>query len=452
MAFIAVTNPPKKTEYFVGDIFKRYGMEVTATLLEGGTTVINGYDVAAEDEPFTGPGEQPVTVAYGEHTATTQVTVLQSLSLGGLEVANGQRLGDYIAVFNSLVDRLDKKPDTQIDSVIWHGQEKGLFRFPIPDDVTVTIGNEEQPVTEDEETGEFLCELSLGTSLTGTKTTVRLTDGENNKKDYDFTCYSQNFSGMPNRVTDYFCVASQYTNGRGLGPYGINAVGTLRGYEMVDTTTTGADAPPTSLGNFGGYITYWYKDAISDDAKNPFGIDFIVYGNSFDGSNAFAEPGNVYVSEDGDTWYTLAGNLHYDDTAVWPYYMTYTKTDSGKTTWTDSLNQNGTGDSYPRKEFYPLHDWTNDEESVTLHGVWLTESAGVNVYGNIEPPYPHFGYADVGLNAPYIEGSNKASDIAVNPYVGIEWSGFSGNKDGASRSANRSYPVNKRYDQFDLKW
>ncbi|MDR0648255.1 MAG: bacterial Ig-like domain-containing protein, partial [Synergistaceae bacterium] len=427
MASIAVTKSPKKKDYFVGDVFKRYGMEVTATLTDEAagkagvsTKVINLYTVAAETVPFAEPGEQTVTVAYGDHKETTPVTVLQSLSLGGLDVANGQRLGDYIAVFKSLFDRLDKKHDTQIDSVIWYGQDKGIFHFAVPNDVTVTIGNEKQPVTEDDETGEFLCELSLAASLTGTKTTVRLTDGEDNYKDYDFICYSQNFSGMPNAVTDYFCIASQYTNGRGLGPYGINALGTLRGYEMVDTTTTGADGPPTSLGNFGGYITYWYKDAITDDPKNPYGIDFIVYGNSWDGGSSYAEPGNVYVSEDGETWYTLAGSFHYEDSALWPYSMTYTKTTGGKTTWEDSRGNTGAGDTYPLKAYYPLFGWTPElENSVTLSGVALVPSSMRDEKGNTLPPYPHFGYADVGLNAPYKEGDNKASNVALNPYTGI---------------------------------
>ena len=54
--------------------------------------------------------------------------------------------------------------------------------------------------------------------------------------------------------------------------------------------------------------------------------------------------------------------------------MTYTKTGNG-TTWKDSLNRSGNGDTYPRKDFYPLHDWKEGEEvSIDLHGVWLTAS------------------------------------------------------------------------------
>ena len=74
---------------------------------------------------------------------------------------------------------------------------------------------------------------------------------------------------------------------------------------------------PTSLGSFGGYITYYYENAIYDDPNHPYGVDFIIHGNSVDGGGGFAEPGQVWVSEDGENWYALAGSLHYEDCADW---------------------------------------------------------------------------------------------------------------------------------------
>jgi uncharacterized repeat protein (TIGR02543 family) len=446
---ITVTNPPNRTEYFLGDTFRQFGMEVTATLKAGGTAVVKDFTIQAETDPFTALGDQEVEIAFGSHTATTPVRVLQSLTLGSMTVENGQRLGDWTSTswFPSGPEGFARKPETRIDAVIWHGEAKGRFTFTVPGGVTVSVGGVPQTITEDPETGDRICTLNLDTSVTGAKAVVRLTDTSNNTKNYDFTCYSQNFSGMPNNVVDYFPIAGQWTNAKFSGPYAISPEGTLRGYGMIDTTSGGIDASPKSLGNFGGYITYYYENAIKDDEKNPYGIDFIVYGNSWDGTNAFAEPGNVYVSRDGETWYTLAGSLHYDDNALWPYSITYTKdSNTGTSKWVDSRGKSGTGDAYPRKEFYPLHDWTGgDETSVTLHGVGLVPESEVNVHGNTEPPYPHFGYADVGKNAPYIEGPNKANNNALNPYTGIKWI-------TEGPSLNRWMAVNDRYDEFDLKW
>ena len=86
-----------------------------------------------------------------------------------------------------------------------------------------------------------------------------------------------------------------------------------------------------SLGNFGGYITYYYEDAIQNDQNNKYGIDFYVYGNSMETNQAsMAEPGQVYVSKDNKTWYALAGSEHYEDKAIWDYTITNTKGTDGK--------------------------------------------------------------------------------------------------------------------------
>lgn len=74
-----------------------------------------------------------------------------------------------------------------------------------------------------------------------------------------------------------------------------------------------------SLGSFGGYVVMDFgepaKDAtgkvtggIFNDAANAYGVDFTLYGNAM---GTWAEPGCVQVSQDGSTWYTLAGSLHY---------------------------------------------------------------------------------------------------------------------------------------------
>lgn len=66
----------------------------------------------------------------------------------------------------------------------------------------------------------------------------------------------------------------------------------------------------------GGSLTLAFQPPILDDANNPFGIDFIVFGNSFftDGawptgvcSGLAADGGSVQVSSDGVQWVTVPG-------------------------------------------------------------------------------------------------------------------------------------------------
>ncbi len=66
----------------------------------------------------------------------------------------------------------------------------------------------------------------------------------------------------------------------------------------------------------GGSLTLAFQPPILDDANNPFGIDFIVFGNSFftDGewptgvcAGLAADGGSVQVSSDGVQWITVPG-------------------------------------------------------------------------------------------------------------------------------------------------
>ncbi len=86
--------------------------------------------------------------------------------------------------------------------------------------------------------------------------------------------------------------------------------------------------------NSDSYITVKFDHQVVDDAFNPFGIDFLVFGNAFyatgqsvnDAANMgsymingglFAEPITVSVSQDGINWYTYANGPFADN-----YYPT----------------------------------------------------------------------------------------------------------------------------------
>ena len=78
-----------------------------------------------------------------------------------------------------------------------------------------------------------------------------------------------------------------------------------------------------SLGMAGGYIQFDMGDnPIENDANNPYGIDFIVYGNAFKGN---PEAAGVMVSNDGVKWYTLAGSRHYMSDTQWNQKISYAR-------------------------------------------------------------------------------------------------------------------------------
>lgn len=93
-----------------------------------------------------------------------------------------------------------------------------------------------------------------------------------------------------------------------------------------------------SLGMAGGYVQFDMGDnPIENNANNPYGIDFIVYGNAFVGN---PEAAGVMVSNDGIKWYTLAGSRHYMNGTKWDQTISYVRIEGPdqralKSTFTD---------------------------------------------------------------------------------------------------------------------
>ena len=225
------------------------------------------------------------------------------------------------------------------------------------------------------------------------------------------------------------------------------------GWGYLGTKFAGKTAPETtggSLGSFGGFIEFKCENGIKNDEKNPYGIDFVIYGNAFNGN---PEAGAVQVSEDGTTWYELAGSNYYNDNFTYnapssgfskAYSGTlrntsvvYTKGSSRVSAKLGSLNA---VEVCPAAWFPLLTNFTAFDGnptggahcasgvSVNLSGDTLT-FAGITAIADSDTTADYaFGYADVTPN-----GSPDQYGDAVNPYTP-----YTSDKTGG--------------DGFDLEW
>ena len=265
------------------------------------------------------------------------------------------------------------------------------------------------------------------------KNVIRVRKG-NQETVYTIYVVNQRFDDLPDSVVDFINIGSQYTNDQSTaGDYGTRPVRSLVGsnYSMG-----GNASGPVSLGGFGGYITYYYADPISDDPNNPYGIDFIVFGNAYRGNQEFGEPGQVWVSEDGETWFALAGGMHYEDYANWEYTITYSRNDDGSTTATAGGNSKRYSFEYPDPLKYPYHSFSEqDKNSMTFTGICFESSDEQDSSGSEMARHSGFGYADQGSMGTRLPGEDSgqwfeilgdmnetgyemlARNIALNPYA-----------------------------------
>lgn len=115
-----------------------------------------------------------------------------------------------------------------------------------------------------------------------------------------------------------------------------NSAGTFKNM-LNNTATTGV-----SLGYFGGYVVFDMgvdsnnEGNVKNNANHPGGYDFKVVGNAFSGNS---EPGGIQVSENGTTWYDIAGSFHYDDATKLNYSATYVDPVNGGSTGNEAVDK-----------------------------------------------------------------------------------------------------------------
>lgn len=135
-----------------------------------------------------------------------------------------------------------------------------------------------------------------------------------------------------------------------------NSAGTFKNM-LNNTASTGI-----SLGYYGGYVVFDMgvdtngDGNVKNDANHPGGYDFKVVGNAFSGNS---EPGGIQVSENGTTWYDIAGSFHYDDATKWNYSATYV----------DPVNGGSTGNTAADRKPIPyyINGDTSDTATVSIN-------------------------------------------------------------------------------------
>ncbi len=284
--------------------------------------------------------------------------------------------------------------------VIANDAEFPTVYFKAADGCTVTIGSDAATAGED---GYYSLVTKSG------NTTVTISNGTLSES-YTVKATKRSKYDVPDKVVDYLCINSQYTNvSFGVGPEQTLA-GTIK-----------------SLGNFGGYITYYYDDPITDDPSNPYGLDFYAYGNSFVSGGSAAESGQVYVSEDGKTWYALAGSEHFEDTTITDYEVTYKKTADGKTSWTDNQGNSNDGSKQTGRWVSPSVYYMNylaKGDTVTLRGVVIPSVQGTIQGDSSTASFAgttRFGYVDYFKNGTIGANVNAYSENAESNGFDLKW-------------------------------
>lgn len=157
-----------------------------------------------------------------------------------------------------------------------------------------------------------------------------------------------------------------------------------------------------TLGGWGGYIIVGYNDPIINHYDNPFGVDFTIFGNAYDGSS---EPGIVCVMKDenkngqpDDTWYELHGAEHNNKSTYHNYQLTYYKPNDTTVVWKDNQGQKDTllRNSYHTQSYYPTPEFFSNypSDSITFKGTLLPTKSYEETPGHWVNPTYNYGYAD----------------------------------------------------------
>lgn len=279
----------------------------------------------------------------------------------------------------------------------------------------------------------------------------------------------------PKFVNGYLPIG-QYASGQAWGSI-YSSLTNMAGNDANTDRTVTTDAPTkitsgyaatgVSLGSPGGYVQFEFDgDGIANNAKNKYGIDFVIYGNPFNGN---PEAGSVKVSQDGTTWYELAGSRYYNSETKRNTTISYkmipsstygtnkkadiyyaignVPTGTGTTGWTlyksnvvwwpESAAEgygrvSGVGETIDGTKTVSDVTYEQLSETANGHNCWLISYDSVTLVKDSDATDDYlFGYADVRIVG------NAKDGTACNPYASVPTSG------------SNSVPGG---DGFDISW
>jgi hypothetical protein len=187
-------------------------------------------------------------------------------------------------------------------------------------------------------------------------------------------------------------------------------------------SVVGATEGMVSLGAFGGYAVYKFAQPVKNDRTNPYGVDFVIFGNP---QPDWAEPGIVLVMKDAnnngnadDTWYELAGSEYFFSTTKQHSVVTYYNplfTGGTDVPWVSA--ESGTGlvysNNFHKQDFYPSEEFFGGKvsESVEFTNTRISDQIDLSSPALVKSYHRRFGYADNNLR--------KSTDINSpdNPYT-----------------------------------
>ncbi|WP_211248533.1 VPLPA-CTERM sorting domain-containing protein [Desulfobulbus elongatus] len=164
----------------------------------------------------------------------------------------------------------------------------------------------------------------------------------------ELIAYSSDLTSSSLYNNPYAVLGAPTTNFK--NTWGSAATARVKLVEPAYNVDLNGDKVITTL-NTGSYIIAAFDHQVENDPNNPYGIDFLVFGNSFyvgngsvsDATNMntytltggiFSEGVLVSVSQDGETWYTFSNGPSGDSAYPTNAYLW----DAENAVWTDTLS------------------------------------------------------------------------------------------------------------------
>ncbi len=315
-------------------------------------------------------------------------------------------LPPYVANPINDVFLLENAPDHVLD--LSH-----VFSDPDDDDSEIIIslaGNSNTGLVQAAIDGHTLT-LSIAHNSTGQAQLVleALSNGKTVTEQFAVVVAGQQF-GYITEVLQYKPAPGQFIN---KAPWGLP--------ESAQSIIGGINGS-LSLGAYGGFVVFRFEDAVYNHPDNPYGVDFIIFGNPLP---HWSEPGIVWVMQDENgngqpdgTWYQLAGSDYFFSNTIHNYDVTYMNPGSDvaeDVPWYDNYGNTGfiktigahEQPHYPKSDLFP----EIDPIEYTLSGSRIEGAVDLSYPAMIQSHRRAFGYADnqVRGTAPF--------HVPDNPYT-----------------------------------